>query len=146
MKTWNESNMEISDIEKSMVLKELKSIAPLPDIALAREPIKKAKVAGMKPEEIKRISNLLFSTADRFQTIAEFISFLAKFPDSKEFAYAVPITSGIVNKKSPYNLKIVQYKNIDKSQGYYTISVNVIFINIRVFRILIKAKSVILFH
>lgn len=62
-----------------------------------------------------------------FQTPFEFIEYLQSNPAIKEFAYGIPKIKSASEPFNPYDLKLVEYSDIDKSTGYYTISRNVYF-------------------
>ncbi|KAJ3021047.1 UNVERIFIED_CONTAM: Dynein heavy chain 6, axonemal [Siphonaria sp. JEL0065] len=62
----------------------------------------------------------------KFKDIFTFIKHLEKHPKSQEFAYLVPICDGPIKGEqtvfNPYNLEFSDYSDLDKTRGYYTIS------------------------
>ena len=57
----------------------------------------------------------------------EFLEYIQKRPKSKEFVYLTPKDSGISGRQNenPYDLIIVDYMDIDKAKGFYTMSAEV---------------------
>ncbi|KAI9346257.1 dynein heavy chain and region D6 of dynein motor-domain-containing protein [Obelidium mucronatum] len=64
--------------------------------------------------------------AAKFKDIFAFIKHLEKHPKSQEFAYLVPVSDGPIKGEqtvfNPYNLEFADYSDLDKSRGYYTMS------------------------
>lgn len=63
--------------------------------------------------------------------LLEFIQFLKDHPTTKQFVYLVPTKTPIKRGQpfiNPYNLEIVDYNKIDKSRGFFTLSVDVCYI------------------
>ncbi|KAJ3207853.1 Dynein heavy chain 6, axonemal [Entophlyctis luteolus] len=59
----------------------------------------------------------------RFNSILHYISFLQRTPNSLEFAYLIPKSKTKNNDVfNPYDLEFIEYSRIDKSRGYYTLS------------------------
>lgn len=93
------------------------------EVAPAAEMIKKQALAPIKPGNVQRPQ--VPGTAI-FQSPFEFIEYLEEYPAVKEFAYGVPKNRGANNESfNPYDLKLVEYADVDKRSGYFTISRNV---------------------
>lgn len=89
------------------------------DIAPSAEPIKKQnQLVAIKTGYVPRPLNA--------QNPFEFINYLKANPSVKEFAYGVPKSRGVALESfNPYDLKLVEYGDIEKKYGYFTISRNV---------------------
>ncbi|KAJ3226918.1 Dynein heavy chain 6, axonemal [Clydaea vesicula] len=77
----------------------------------------KVKLVALNYTEQQQI----FSSAN-FQTPFQFIEFLHKNPRSKEFAYGVPKMTSSMDSFNPYNLRLIEFNEVEKKAGYYTIS------------------------
>jgi hypothetical protein len=55
----------------------------------------------------------------------QFINHLREHPNTKEFRYMRPVKNSSKGDIDPYSLEIVEYEEVDKVNGYYTISAEV---------------------
>jgi hypothetical protein len=96
--------------------------AKFDEVAPAEGMIKKQALAPIKVGNVQRPQ--VPGTAI-FQSPFEFIDYLEENPSVKEFAYGVPKNQGTKIAFNPYDLKLVEYADVDKRAGYFTISRNV---------------------